>query len=57
MVNSSTKPLWEVTILEFNDEGKSWFKVTRRYPDMSIAETRIFLSKAQAKKQFEEWLR
>jgi len=48
---------WEVTIAEFEDaEGKK-YKVTRRMPELFVAETKIFTSKEAAKKQFEEWLR
>lgn len=49
-------PVWEVTIMEFNDGEKTLFKVTKRYPRMSIAETKIFTSKNKAKHQFEVWL-
>lgn len=48
---------WEVSIMEIqNHEGKK-FKVTRRLPEMSVAETKIFKTKKQTKKQFEEWLK
>lgn len=47
---------WEISIMEYeNHEGKK-YKVTRRLPDMSVAETKIFESKEEAKKQFEDWL-
>jgi hypothetical protein len=47
---------WEVTIMEFEDaEGKK-YKVTRRMPEMLVAETKIFKTKEAARKQFEEWL-
>ncbi len=47
---------WEVSVMELkNSEGKK-FKVTRRLPSMSIAETKVFKTKEEAKKQFEEWL-
>ncbi|VVB81329.1 Uncharacterised protein [uncultured archaeon] len=47
---------WEVTIIEFEDaEGKK-YKVTRRMPELLVAETKIFKTKETAKKQFEEWL-
>lgn len=47
---------WEVTISEFEGaEGKK-YKVTRRMPEMLVAETRIFKTKEAARKQFEEWL-
>ena len=47
---------WEVSIIEIeNDVGKK-YKVTRRAPEMSVAETKVFRSKEEAKKQFDEWL-
>ena len=47
---------WEITIMEIeNSEGKK-YKVTRRLPELSIAETKIFDSKESAKRQMEEWL-
>lgn len=47
---------WEVLIIEIeNDVGKK-YKVTRRVPEMSVAETKVFRSKEEAKKQFDEWL-
>ncbi len=50
-----TKKL-EVSIVEFqNDVGKK-FKVTRRIPSIAVAETKVFISKEEAKKQFEDWL-
>lgn len=47
---------WEVSIIELEDEGKILFKVTRRLPEMAVAETKLFTSKEFARKQFEEWL-
>ena len=47
---------WEVSIIEFQDDEGSKFKVTRRLPEMSVAETKIFKSKKEAKEQFDEWL-
>jgi len=47
---------WGVSIIEFeNDVGKK-YKVTRRVPEMSVANTKVFNSKEEAKKQFDEWL-
>jgi len=47
---------WEVSIIEIrNDVGKS-YKVTRKIPEMSVAETKMFSSKKKAKRQFDEWL-
>ena len=50
------KKKWEVSIIESqNKEGKK-FKVIRRFPSMSVAETKVFKTKEEAKKQFKEWL-
>ncbi len=38
-----------------NGEG-SKYKVTKRVPEFSIAETRVFRNKEEAKRQFNEWL-
>ena len=47
----------EISIIEIeNDIGKK-YKVTRRIPELSISETRVFRSKEEAKKQFDEWLK
>ena len=47
---------WEVSIIEFeNKEGKK-YKVTRRLPELKVAETKIFDSKEEAKNQFDDWL-
>ena len=46
----------EVTIIwNENDIGKK-YKVTRRIPEMSVSETRVFRSKEESKKQFDGWL-
>lgn len=48
---------WEVSIIMIeNDRGKK-YKVTRRLPDLSVAETKIFRSKEKAKQQFDDWLK
>lgn len=47
---------WEVSIMEYQDETGTKYKVTRRIPELSVAETKIFNSKEKAKEQFEEWL-
>jgi len=47
---------WEISIIELqNSKGKK-YKVIRRLPDFSVAETRIFSSKKEAKQLFDEWL-
>ena len=47
---------WEVSVMELKKNGKTRYKVTRRMPGMSVAETRIFSSKEEAMKQLDEWL-
>jgi hypothetical protein len=47
---------WEVTMIELQENGKKKFKVTKRIPYLKVSETKIFESKEEAKKQFEEWL-
>ena len=47
---------WEVSIIELHNHRGKKFKVTRRMPYMSVAETKIFNSKKKAIKQFNEWL-
>jgi len=46
---------WEVSICELKDNGKK-YKVTRRLPELSVAETKVFGSKEDALKLFHEWL-
>lgn len=44
---------WEVTIRSLED---GTFKVTRRLPEYSVAETKIFINKTEAIMQFQAWL-
>jgi hypothetical protein len=47
---------WEVSLMELeNHEGKK-YKVTRRLPEMSVAETKMYDTMEEAKRQFDEWL-
>lgn len=48
---------WQVSIIELirKDEVKK-YKVTRRIPELLVSETKIFDTKEEAKKQFDEWL-
>ena len=59
MSKIKTHPIkkWEVSIIELENHKGKKFKVTRRIPHMSVAETKIFKSKKQAIKQFDEWLK
>lgn len=47
---------WEVSIMEIQEANVIKYKVTRRIAQVSVAETKIFSSKEEAKKQFEMWL-
>ncbi|MBW2992708.1 hypothetical protein KY345_05820 [Candidatus Woesearchaeota archaeon] len=57
MEDKSENSKWEVSIIEVENSVGKKYKVTRRIPEMSIAETRIFRSKKEAKQQFDEWLK
>ena len=48
---------WELSIMEFENHIGKKYKVTRRLPDLSVAETKVFESKEEAKKQFDQWLK
>lgn len=48
---------WEISIIELENHKGKKFKVTRRMPNMSVAETKFFKSKQEAKAQFDEWLK
>lgn len=58
MVETKKNPFtkWEVSIMELETERGKEYKVTRKITDLSVSETKIFKSKEEAKKQFEEWL-
>ncbi len=47
---------WEVSFIELNEGGKKLFKVTRRFAGLSVSETKVFTSKEDALRQFNEWL-
>jgi len=47
---------WEVSIIKLEENTKTYYKVTRRIAQLSVAETKLFDSKDQAKQQFEAWL-
>ena len=51
---SNTK--WESTIKEFKSNKRKKYKVTRRMPELHVAETKVFHSKKKALKQLQEWL-
>lgn len=47
---------WEVSISEYETSTVKEWKVTRRLAEMSVAETKVFTSKGEAIRQYEEWL-
>ena len=53
----SSTTRWEVSILEIQENNKILYKITRRIPELNVAETKIFSSKIKAKEQFLEWLK
>ncbi len=48
---------WEVSIIKFQNSVSKKFKVTRRLPEVSVAETKFFTSKKKARRLFDEWLK
>jgi len=44
-------------MFQFQDHTGIKFKVTRRLPEMSVAETKVFTNKKKAKMLFNEWLK
>ena len=48
---------WEIGFIEFQNHSGKKFKVTKRIPSLSVAETKVFRSKKRAKKQFDDWLK
>jgi hypothetical protein len=49
MQNTKITKKWEVRIVELHDSKEKKFKVTRRFPEMSIEETKVFRTKEKAK--------
>jgi len=47
---------WEVSIIELEDNKRRIYKVTRRVPELNVAETKVFSSLSSARKKFKEWL-
>jgi hypothetical protein len=52
-----TQTKWEVSMIELEGSEGKQYKVTRRISELSVSETKVFRSKEDAIKQFEEWLR
>lgn len=47
---------WEVSIMVLETQEGKKFKVTRRLPELLVAETKVFDNLDEAKKLFNEWL-
>lgn len=47
---------WEVSIIELKGSKRKRYKVTRRMPQLKVAETKVFISKKKALAQLQEWL-
>lgn len=47
----------EVSFIEIQNHFGKKFKVTRRLPEMSVAETKVFTEKKKAKRLFDDWLK
>jgi len=47
---------WEVSIIEIEENYKKIYKVTRRIPELNIAETKMLENKEEAIKLFQDWL-
>ncbi len=48
--------LWEISLMRLRANGAQ-YKVTRRVPSQSIAETRFFQTKRHALRQLHDWLK
>jgi hypothetical protein len=47
----------EVSILILRTKTGTQYKVTRRIPELHVAETRLFSSRDEARSQFDDWLK
>lgn len=45
-----------ISLLEVKNSESMKYKVTRSIPELSISETKVFKSKKEAIKQFNDWL-
>lgn len=55
-IKKSFSEKWVVSLMKLEDEEGVKYKVTRRIPDLSISETKIFKTKQEALEKFNEWL-
>ena len=47
---------WKISFTELNTQQGTLYKVTRRIPSLSVAETKIFKDKEEAKQLLNQWL-
>ena len=47
---------WEITIMELRNGVEKKYEVTRRFPSLAVSETKLFRTREEARKQFDEWL-
>lgn len=47
--------VWELTLIELDDGRGTLYKVTRRLPEMTVAETRTYRTRAAALRKLREW--
>lgn len=55
-IKKSFSKKWEVSLMKLENDGKK-YKVTRRIPELSVSETKVFKTKKEAIEQFNEWLK
>lgn len=48
---------WRIALIELEAEDEQIYLVSRRYPELSVAHTKVFTDKNEAKRQFQEWTR
>ena len=48
---------WIVSIIELVGEKGKYYKVTRRFLELQVQETKFFRTKKRAEQQFIEWLK
>ena len=51
------KRSWVVTIIKLVGDNGEYYKVTRRFPEFQVQETKFFRSKKRAEQLFIEWLK
>jgi hypothetical protein len=47
---------WEISIIELKND-KTFYKVTKRVPQLEVCETKMFENYNKAKEQLQKWLK